>query len=217
VNEGLIAAQERRALRWLAARMPEGVTPDLLTGLGFAASVLILAAYALTNVSPAFLWLASAGFVLNWFGDSLDGTLARYRKIERPRYGYFVDHAVDSVNMLLVGLGLGLSPFVRLDYALLAICGYLMMSVLTYITTHVRGVFQLSYGRLGPTEVRLAIIGINTLIYAVGNPELDLGLARLALFDAITLGIGVGLVALFVVSAWRQASQLSAVDRPAPR
>lgn len=211
-NTSVLSGLEKKVLLWLAARMPRWVTPDHLTVLGFLACGAILAGYALTNLSPAFLWVASLGFALNWFGDSLDGTLARYRKIERPRYGYFVDHGVDSVNMLMVGLGLGATPWVRMDFALLAIVGYLMMSVLTYITTHVRGVFQLSYGSLGPTEVRLLLVGLNTLAFFFGSPRVPL--LGVGAFDAIILSAGIVLIGLFIVMGLRGARELAELEPP---
>ena len=123
VNDILLGPWERPALAWLAAHMPGWMSPDKLTAIGFAGAVLIMLSYALSTRSAALLWLASLGFVVNWFGDSLDGTLARYRKIERPRYGYFVDHTVDSFNEFLIIMGLGLSPYVRFDVACLALIG----------------------------------------------------------------------------------------------
>jgi phosphatidylglycerophosphate synthase len=170
----------------------------------------------LTNRDPSYLWLATAGFVLNWLGDSLDGTLARHRRTERPRYGYFIDHTVDSVNMLLVGVGLGLSPYVRLDFALLGVAGYLMMSILTYITTHVRGVFRLSYGGLGPTEFRGLLIGFNIAAWWLGNPEARFGEIRITAFDGLALAAAGALIATFVLSAARGARELAELDRPGP-
>ena len=96
VNDILLGPIERPALNWLAAHMPAWMTPDGLTIIGVIGAVIILVSYGLSNLEPAFLWLASFGFFVNWFGDSLDGTLARYRKIERPKYGFFVDHTVDA-------------------------------------------------------------------------------------------------------------------------
>ena len=168
VNDILLGPWERPALAWLAAHMPGWMSPDKLTAIGFAGAVLIMLSYALSTRSAAFLWLASLGFVVNWFGDSLDGTLARYRKIERPRYGYFVDHTVDSFNEFLIIIGLGLSPYVRFDVACLALIGYLLMSVLVFVRTYVDGVFQISYGKLGPTEVRVILIALNTAMVFSG-------------------------------------------------
>ena len=150
VNDILLGPLERPALAWLAARMPAWVNPDILTGIGIFGAALICAGYWLSNLSPQFLWLVVFGFVVNWFGDSLDGTLARYRKIERPRYGFFVDHTVDAFSEVLVVTGLGLSPYVRLDIALLGLVGYLLVSVMVYIRTYIDGVFKISYGPKRP-------------------------------------------------------------------
>jgi phosphatidylglycerophosphate synthase len=155
---------ERPLLRWLAAHMPAWVTPDWLTAVGVIGGMVILVGYWLTGIDPNFLWLANLGFVINWFGDSLDGTLARYRHAERPIYGFYIDHAVDAYVEIMIFLGLGLSPYVRFDLACLALIGYLLLSVLVYVRTCVRGEFVISYGRLGPTEARLIAMSANTLV-----------------------------------------------------
>jgi archaetidylinositol phosphate synthase len=213
VQESFLARPERRALAWLAARTPGRVSPDHMTALGLVGCLLVLCGYALANATLHAVWLASAGLALNWLGDSLDGTLARYRRTERPRYGYFIDHTIDTVNMLLVGLGLGLSPLARMDLALLAICGYFMMSILTYVTTHVRGIFQISYGRLGPTEVRLLLIGLNAVVWALGNPAMELAGASLRIFDVVAFAAAAGMVAAFLATVARQAPELAELDR----
>jgi phosphatidylglycerophosphate synthase len=216
VSETLLTPLERPALRWLATRMPRRVTPDHLTALGFVGCALVCAAYVLTNRGAGFLALANLGLALNWLGDSLDGTLARHRRIERPRYGYFLDHTVDSVNMLLVALGLGLSPYVRLDIALLAVAGYYMVSILTYITTHVKGLFRLSYGGVGPTEVRVFLAVANTVFGVFGNPATAVAGTRLTVFDGVALAAAVSLIALFVAETARGARELAELDRPGP-
>ena len=115
----------------------------------------IAAAYVLSNGDPAWLWAASALLVVHWLGDSLDGTLARVRKAERPRYGYYLDHLVDAVATALIGIGLGLSPYLLLATGLVIVIAYLVLSINTYLETQALGVFSLGYGRLGPTEARL--------------------------------------------------------------
>jgi archaetidylinositol phosphate synthase len=210
VNDILLGPLERPALKWLAAHMPAWVTPDVLTVIGLGGSLLILASYVLTNVHPAFLWLASLGFVINWFGDSLDGTLARYRKIERPKYGFFVDHTIDAFSELLVVLGLGLTPFIRFDVAAVALIAYLMVSVLVYVRTYVEGVFQISYGKLGPTEVRAILILVNTFIFFFENPAVNL-IIRTTVFDLVIGAIGAILFGIFVVTAFRVAREMAAV------
>ncbi|HQJ02669.1 MAG TPA: CDP-alcohol phosphatidyltransferase family protein, partial [Anaerolineaceae bacterium] len=140
----LLGKLERPALKWLAAKTPAWVSPDFLTVIGFLGSVVVFVGYVFTNRHPAFLWLASLGFIINWLGDSLDGTVARYRNIERPKYGFFVDHTVDALDEMLVFLGLGLSPYVDFSLAILTLLGYMLMTVLAYITTIVSGVFRIA-------------------------------------------------------------------------
>lgn len=209
INDILLGPLERPALQWLAACMPRWVNPDILTGVGLLGSVVIFFSYWLTNVTAHFLWLASLGLVINWFGDSLDGTLARYRKIERPRYGFFIDHTVDAVSTLLVVFGLGLSPYVRFEIACLALIGYLLMSVFVYIRTCVEGVFKISYGRFGPTEVRLIAIIANTIIYFLGNPVVALPFGALSIYDLIAGIVAIALTVIFLLSTIRQARELA--------
>lgn len=212
VNDILLGPLERPALQWLASRMPKWVSPDVLTFIGFLAAVLICASYALTTIDPNFLWLASFGFVLNWFGDSLDGTLARFRKIERPKYGFFIDHALDSFSEFLIVLGIGLSSYVQFEYAMIALIGYLLMSIFVFIKTYVRGVFQISFSKVGPTEMRVALICANTFIYFAGNFQLNLGFINMAAYDLITLFIAAVLYILFIVSTWKEAMYLRKLE-----
>ncbi|MFQ6113536.1 MAG: CDP-alcohol phosphatidyltransferase family protein, partial [bacterium] len=166
----------------------------------------------LTNFDKNFLWLASFGFILNWFGDSLDGTLARFRKIERPKFGYFIDHTIDAVNQLLIGLGIGLSPYVGFKFALFALIGYFMVSIHTYITIYVRGIFKLSYGKLGPTEVRVIAILVNTAVYFLGIPSIKVPLGTITVYDFLALLSGAALILIFIFSTFKQALELSAID-----
>jgi phosphatidylglycerophosphate synthase len=203
---------ERPVLRWLAAHMPPWMTPDILTGIGVVGGIIIFTSYALSGLSPIFLWLASLGFVINWFGDSLDGTLARYRKIERPVYGFYIDHAVDAYIELMIFLGLGLSPYVRFDLACLALIGYLLLSVLVFIRTCVKGEFTLSYGRLGPTEARLIAISANTLVYFIGNPFITVGPWTLTVYDWIAVFVILLLLGIAIFTTARQARLLAEQD-----
>ena len=213
VNDILLGPLERPALQWLASRMPGRVTPDILTAVGVFGALIIFSGYALTNLHPGFLWLASFGFVINWFGDSLDGTLARYRKIERPKYGFFIDHVVDAANEVIIFLGLGLSPYVRFELACLALIGYLMLSVLVYVRTCVKGEFVISYQGLGPTEVRVLAIIANTLIFIVGNPLVTISKLTLTIYDWLVVIVIALLWIIFALSAFNQARILSKADQ----
>jgi phosphatidylglycerophosphate synthase len=161
----LLAEPERRVLRAIAAKLPRAVGPNHLTALGVVGAVGAGVGYALSSASVAWLWLASAMLAVNWFGDSLDGTLARVRKAERPRYGYYLDHVVDAVNTTMVGLGLGFSPYVRLEFALILVIAFLTLAINVYLETAVFGKFRISYAGLGPTEGRIILILGNTLLF----------------------------------------------------
>src|ERR687894_2486249 len=183
-KEFLLAQAEGRALDWIARRLPAWVMPDHMTGLGVLAAFGIAGAYLLSNGDKAWLWAASALLVVHWLGDSLDGTLARVRGIERPKYGYYLDHLVDALATAVIGLGLGLSPWMLLSVGLVIVIAYLVLSINTYLETYAFGVFTLGYGRLGPTEVRVLLIGLNTMIalgVGLGFYVGDLGLTILDL------------------------------------
>jgi len=217
VINSLLGKQEKRLLIWLAARMPAWVVPDTLTALGIVAAVLIFLGYALTFYNKYFLWLASFGFFLHWFGDSLDGTLARYRKIERPRYGFFVDHILDTVSEAFIFIGIGLSPYVRFDLALLTLVIYLMVSIFVYLGTYVNGVFRISYAGLGPTETRLIAILANTYVFFANNPIIHLGTYSITFYDVVAILMCVVGILIFAVSSIQMASSLSKEDRTARR
>jgi phosphatidylglycerophosphate synthase len=212
VHDMLLGPLERPALQWLAARQPAWVSPDTLTGIGVVGSLIIFFSYWLTNRDPIFLWLASVGFVVNWYGDSLDGTLARFRKIERPKYGFFVDHTVDSFSMAVVFIGLGLSAYVRLDIAALACIGYMLMSIFIYVSAFVSGEFKISYAKIGPTEMRVIAIIANIAIFTFGNPEVNIGNLSLTVFDTIIAFIAIALFLAFIIVTTTEALAWRKVD-----
>jgi len=212
VNDIFLGPLERPALSWLVARMPSWMTPDILTAVGLFGSVVIFLGYVLTHIHRGFLWLASLGFVINWFGDSLDGTLARYRHIERPRFGFFVDHTLDAVSEYLIFIGLGISPYVKLEIACLALIAYLLLSVLSYVRTCVDGVFKISYTKIGPTEMRVIAILSNTLIFFIGNPIVQFPVGTATIYDLIVGMVAAVLTIGFLVSTVLQIRQLAAVD-----
>ena len=163
VRAALTAGIEKRILESMARRLPRWVHSDHLTVLGVFAAIGVGAGYALSAWSVHWLWLASVSLALNWYGDSLDGTLARVRHAQRPRYGYYLDHAVDAFTTVLIGLGLGLSPFLSLYAGLGIAILYLLMSINVYLEAKVFGEFKMDYGVLGPTEARLLLIVLNTV------------------------------------------------------
>ncbi len=198
IQLNVVARRERQLLTWLCSRLPPAVTPDGLTLLSVFGAVLVLASYIASRHDTRFFWLASLGFILNWFGDSLDGSLARYRRIERPTYGYFLDHTVDALNNLIMMLGLGLTTAVRMDVALFALVGYYLLCIYVFISNHLSGVFQLSFLGFGPTELRLCLIAINASIVTVGVGGGMVAGTFVSAYDGIILFAGVMFVAVFV-------------------
>ena len=209
---GMISAHERFLLERLARRLPLWVIPDQLTLLGVLGSGLAAIGLIASNASARFLWLALLGLFLNWVGDSLDGTLARLRHIERPRYGFFVDHISDIMSQLLLVIGLGLSPLMRFDIALLALVAYLMLSTYTYVKLHVTRSIQLTYFGIGPTEVRV-IIGAGLVLAAlVDLPSAETPWGAVGLFDAVAFLLFVFAVASGVAMFVRDTRQLALID-----
>lgn len=212
VNDILLGPLERPALKWLAAHQPAWVNPDVMTGTGVLGAVVIFSGYVGSNYDHNYLWLASLGFFINWYGDSLDGTLARYRSIERPRYGYFVDHTIDSFNETLIILGLGFSPYLRFDIACLFLISYLLTSIMVFVRTTATGVFKISYIGLGPTEIRLIAVLVNTFIYFFGNPLVRLPLISLSVYDLVAALLAVLIFGVFIVETFRQARELARAE-----
>ena len=201
----LLAAPEGRVLEWLARRVPARVTPDHMTALGVLAAFGIAAAYVLSNGDRGWLWAASALLVVHWLGDSLDGTLARVRKAERPTYGYYLDHLVDAVATAIIGIGLGLSPYMLLAVGFAIVVVYLVLSINTYLETQVFGVFSLGYGRFGPTEARVGLIVLNLALLAGAT----FNVAGQGLIDLVGLGAAGLMLAALGVRATRNLRVLA--------
>lgn len=211
VNDILLGPLERPTLHWLAVHMPGRVTPDHCTVIGIGGALVTLVGYALSNYHIAFLWLASLGFLINWFGDSMDGTLARYRHIERPLYGYFVDHTTDAVAQVMIFLGLGISPHVSFNIASLALTGYLIMCIIAYLRTYVAAEFKISYGRLGPTESRVLAVVLNTAMYFGGMQNITYNGLTFSLYDIPVLALAVILFVFFFNTAIQEMHRLAAL------
>ena len=212
IQQNLLAAGERRLLNWLCARMPAWVTPDKLTGFGVFGAFVVFLGYALSDYSLHLLWLTFIGYVIQWFGDSMDGSLARWRKIERPKYGYFIDHSVDGLVILLILGGMGISAYVSLGVALLALAGYLLLSIHAYLSARVLGELKLSYLFGGPTELRFVLIGLTIAMMLLG-PEPG-WFAPYSGFD-IFVGVAAAiLIALFIKQTLVTARRLDLMERP---
>ena len=155
IQNSILNGAEKKALAWLAERQPKWVVSDMLTLVGIIGALMIGAGFVLCSKNINWLWLSIAGFVVNWYGDSLDGTLARVRNTQRPLYGYYLDHTVDCFNEAFMFLGLGMSYLMRLDIALMILIVYLFLTVNVSVNAHLKSEFKLTYGKLGPTEFRV--------------------------------------------------------------
>jgi phosphatidylglycerophosphate synthase len=172
VNDSFLGPIERPALAWIAARLPAAILPDQLTAFGVVGGLITAAGFLLSRFSLAWLWLASAGLLINWFGDSLDGTLARVRGIERPRYGFFIDHASDLFCQIITFLALGVSPLAHFGAACLGLITFLLAFVYSMIIAHARATMRVTYFYFGPTEIRALLLLGNVLTIAVGVVDL---------------------------------------------
>src|SRR5256885_11330980 len=208
----LLADPEGRILRALAARVPRSIRSNHLTAIGLIGAAGAGTAYALTTYKPAWLWVASAMLVVNWLGDSLDGTLARVRGTQRPKYGYYLDRVVDAFSTAVIGLGIGLSPYVNLGLALGLVVVYLALSINVYLESSVFGVFKIAYGRIGPTEVRLLLVVLNTIVALIALAELK-GPVPIHIVANWTLAILLaGMVVLFVGRFARNLYRLAKLE-----
>jgi phosphatidylglycerophosphate synthase len=209
VNDIFLGPLERPALQWIAAHLPPWVTPDIMTITGIVGALVITLGYGLSQFHPAFLWLATLGFIINWVGDSMDGTLARYRHIERPKYGFYIDHVTDVLTEIIIILGLGLSPYISFSVASMCCIAYITMSVLVYVRMNVMGEFKISYGKLGPTEVRVLAIILNTVMYFAGFHTLKFSMGSVPLainpYDLVVFVITLLLLYFFAETAIKQS------------
>ena len=223
IQTSLLNPYEKKILVWLASRMPAWVTSDMLTFVGFLGACIVATGYALSNLNLNWLWLASFGFVVNWFGDSLDGSLARVRNTQRPTYGFFIDHNVDVINECLMFLGVGLSPLVNLTFMMGVLVGYLMLSVYVYIDCYMKGEHRLTYGGLGPTEFRLIAILVNCLFLffpgltrikthiVLFHNEFDFGI-----LDGIAVVVAALLFVIYLSSFIKDIGYFKRIDPPKP-
>lgn len=214
IQTSILNKMEKKLLIWLGERQPSWITSDFLTWIGVAGAIIFAVGGVLAHYNVNFLWLASFGLVINWYGDSLDGTLARVRHTQRPIYGFFIDHTLDALTTCLICIGIGLSPIMQLDIALLIMGGYLCLSIYTYISTIIINEFRLTYGKLGPTEVRLIIIAVATLY--IYNPWPEIQYAFLGRnwtpFDIIGCIVAMILFVLYICQFAKDRRMLSAKD-----
>ena len=155
IQTSILNSAEKKALVWLAERQPAWVKSDLLTLVGVFGAIMIATGFVLSILNINWLWLSIAGFFVNWYGDSLDGSLARVRNTQRPLYGYYLDHTVDCINEMIMFVGVGLSNLMRLDISLMLLVVYLCLTVNVSMNAHLRSEFKLTFIKLGPTEFRI--------------------------------------------------------------
>ena len=202
----VLAPLEKRTLLWLAARLPWWVNSDHLTGLALAAMLLAGLSYWLASVSSAGLLLVVACLAVNWFGDSLDGTLARVRQHQRPRYGFYVDHVVDAVGAVFLLGGMGMSGYMSPMVALTLLVAYLLLLVETFLATYSLGTFTMSYFKVGPTELRI-LLAVGNIVLLV-HPMAEIFGRRYRLFDVGGVVATMGMAVTLIVAITKHARTL---------
>ena len=211
VNEALTARMEKRALQWMAERAPGWLSSDQLTMLGLAAQVGAGVCYALSRYDRRALLLVIVCLVLNWFGDSMDGTLARVRGQQRPRYGFYVDHMVDIFGSTALMCGLGFSGLLHWQTAVAMLVAFLLLSSESYLATYSLSCFQMSQGIFGPTEIRILLIIGNLAL--LRSEYATLFGYRMLLFD---LGGAIATVSMFVMAIWTTMRHTAELYRQEP-
>jgi phosphatidylglycerophosphate synthase len=206
VNQSLTAGIERRALKWMAERAPKWLTSDQLTAFGLGAQIAAGVFYAMSRYNHLYLLLVILCLIFNWFGDSMDGTLARVRQQERPRYGFYVDHIIDTFGSVALMCGLGLSGFLHWQTAAAMLVGFLVLSSESYLATYTLAHFQLSQGIFGPTEIRILLIVGNLAL--LRSPYSTLFGHRMLLFDVGGTIAAIAMFAMAISVAVRHTAQL---------
>ena len=209
----LLRRFEAYALPRIARALPGWVLPDHLTALGITSAFAIGACYALSGQSPTYLWVANGLWIVNWLGDSLDGTLARVRRIERPRYGFYLDHLTDMFSAAAICVGLGFSPYLLMPVALGLLIGFYLLSINVYLETHVLGVFQFGYDRIGPTELRVILILAGSALALDVAPMVRLNGTALGPIDVLGL---LGVLGMIFVLSRRVVGNLMYLGRLEP-
>jgi phosphatidylglycerophosphate synthase len=221
LNDGVLCIFERPGLAWLAQHLPSWVLPNHLTAIGFLGAVLAGAGFVLSQWSMEWLWLANLGLVANWFGDSLDGTLARLRKIERPRFGFFLDNSIDIFSQAIILLAVGVSPCAHFAVACMGLIAFQMAYIFTLIEAQVQGIQRITFFGFGPTEIRVLLVLGNLLTLAFGVVDVRAWLSPLAalvsvsIHDLVISILSAAGVVLLAAVAIREARVL-AVDDPPP-
>jgi phosphatidylglycerophosphate synthase len=208
LQNSFTAATERKALLWLAARLSPSINSDHLTLLGFAAMFLAGCSYAVARWNSWGLLLATFCLALNWFGDSLDGTLARVRNRQRPRYGFYVDHIIDSFGALFLMGGLAASGYIDWRIAMGMLVAFLLLSIESYLASYTLGIFRLSFAKFGPTEIRILLAIANTVLFFLPSTRIPGWSYRL-----LDIGGAIAIVAMTVMAIFAAVSHTLALYR----
>lgn len=207
-HAGFLARRERLILDFLCACLPRWIVPDHMTAFGIIGAFVTFCGFIGSRFAPAFFWLAVLGLVLHWLGDSLDGSLARYRRCERVKYGYFLDSTTDAFCALVIMTGLGFSAYVRMEAALFALAGYYMLCMNVFLNHHLSGVHRLSFLGFGPTEMRLGLIALSIWMFFAGRLGVTIAGSFVSVYDFAVFASGVISVAVFVREMMGRIEQL---------
>ncbi len=206
-HSSLTASAEKRLLIWIAEHLPRAINSDHLTALGFLAMIGAGLSYWYASIDkPIGLSLVAVFLVLNWFGDSLDGTVARVRNLQRPRYGFYLDHVLDSIGSVFLISGLGLGDIMSFPISMALLIGYLLVSIETFLATYALGRFQMSAGFFGPTELRILLLTGNAFLFY--RPIVNIFGHHYKLFDVGGVCGAIGMAFILVNSTVRHAAQL---------
>lgn len=218
IQTSILNAAEKKVLIKIANRLPAWVTSDSLTWTGVIGAIICAVGYALSAINMQYLWISSFGLFVNWFGDSLDGTLARVRNTQRPTYGFYIDHALDAFTITIMCAGAGLSPLFTPTIGLLVLAAYLVLSIHTYLLTILKNEFVLTYGGLGPTEFRLVMVIMNTVAIYVPWQSCILHIfgTDFNIFQLLGIAIVILLWTMNVVNFWRDLGYFAKKDPVKP-
>lgn len=203
INTAITAKAEKKLIAWLCPRIPKWVNSDMLTIFGFLGSLLISVSLVVGFFHKWVLLLIPVGFFINWFGDSLDGSLARYRKCGRPNFGYYIDKMVDGITAFILPLGMGLSGFIKIEIAMIFACMYLLMMMHVHIVVHIKNECKNSFGLIGPTEVRIIASAIAIYMYFTNVNYYNVYGHYITQFDIVVLAFSMIMFLILVVDFFK--------------